>query len=327
MKGTDKYDPGKPRDVDGMVAAWKETKFSGNTGTDGPTKVVRKKTASDANVTKKGAAKFGDEIASGIKAISQGTSEEMSIAPRSTKLSIVAHTICKPKKELPPEKITEVYRDQTDDFPYRVELTAGPTTPEGEKFIVELIMTKKYMPQQFRFQTFRLDKKGKETYRAGSAWVHSAQEALGDFAKHFMRKTGYAWDQRLVRDGEKGRNGGKWLYKAPVAGKPRGTVPPKYTPGHPECVKLPSLLPKATHRPAGATNTREPLGFEKATASTPAFKRRAVSDPPRQYVKASLASSQQQKKRKFEGKSSSELRAKVQRTTQVNGKKPARMKH
>lgn len=43
IPNTDKYDPGKPRGIDGMVAAWKETKFSSKTDICGSNKTARVK--------------------------------------------------------------------------------------------------------------------------------------------------------------------------------------------------------------------------------------------------------------------------------------------
>lgn len=322
IRGTDKYDPGQPRDIDGMVAAWKESKFSVRTNADGTAKTFRKKTReengqddslggiSNTNIAKMRETKAGEEVVAVTKAINsfeaslgqknQAIVGNKTLASSHTKQSSSAQATSQPKKE---PVIIVAYKDEIDRFPYDIELPAVRPHPNVDKYVLQVIMTTNRVPNQFRFRASYYDKKGKETPNTRGPWVCSAKEALDEFTKCFHKKTGYAWEKRLLKTGKKGGNGGKWYYEVPARGEPRGAVPPEYTPGHPKCVGLLSMLPNATRRPLGLLNT----------ACT--IEKRAASDPPRKtYKKGSFALHKPQK-RKLEDCPSAERRVKVQKIT------------
>lgn len=319
---TDKYDPGQPRDIDGMVAAWKETKFSVKTNADGTARSFRTKTrelkageavTAETNVFKSSAANLGQKA--------QATVGNKTLASSSTKQPGSAPAASQPKK-MP--VITVAYKDETDQFAYQIELTAVRPHPNVEKHVLEVIMTTNRVPARFRFREFYYDKQGSETRNSRSPWVGSAKEALDDFRRCFHKRTGYAWERRLLHASKKGGNGGKWYYEVPARGEPRGAVPPEYTPGHPKCVGLPSLLPSATRRRLPPPPPPPPPPAQLAQlgplSTAGLVQQRATFDPPRTkpssktYKKGSLAL-RKPLKRKLEDCSSTERRTKVQKTT------------
>lgn len=221
IQETDKYDPGQPRDVDGMVAAWKEAKFSAKASADGTAKPSSKKRPTEANeheislgsldtdVANEGVAKVGVTSSSGAN-LGQ---KKQTVASSSTKKSITAHntTTSQPNKEPSPKPIIEVYKDKTDKFPYRIELTLVRPDPEAkaDKQVVKVSVWTTREPNLFRFQAF-LYKNGKKLHELSPGrWVCDVKEALGGFTAHFCRKTGYSWDERLLKAGTKGGNGGR----------------------------------------------------------------------------------------------------------------------
>lgn len=261
IRRTETYHPGEPRDVAGMVAAWKETKLRVKTRTNGTVKTIRQKTAAaEAEAEAHGSAP-GSRTA-GV-ANREAAKASTNIAPETST------TMCQPKKAPQPVDIIEVYKDETDRFPYKIELTPVYPDAEAQRYTVEVNVIINRVPKKYRFRARLCHQKGNRIYQGAS--VSSAEEALEEFRTHFRRKTGYPWDQRLLRSGRKGGNGGKWLYEAPAPGMPTGAVRPEYTPGNPRCVRLQSLLPTAMRRPACLLHTSRPLEPKTPMARTAAF--------------------------------------------------------
>lgn len=331
IQGTEKYDPGQTRDVDGMVTAWKEAKFSAKASVDGTAKPSSKKKPAgadehemflgslDTDVANEGVAKVGATSSSGAK-LGQ---RNQTVASSSTNKPTTAHTTRQPNKEPPPKPIIEVYKDKTDQFPYCIELTLVRPDPEvkADKQVVEVSVWANREPSLFRSQA-SLYKNGKKLCELSPVrWVCDVKEVLDGFTAHFRRKTGYAWDERLLRAGTKGGNGGRWLYEVPAPGTPTGATRPEYTPGHPKCLNHQAgLLPIAARRPGNLLGWGKPLPSHKMTAAAAAFKKRADSDPPKQKThKKTLVTLPKPQKRKFGECSSFEHRAKVQKTVRANG--------
>lgn len=350
IQRTEKYNPGKPRDVDGMVAAWKEAKFSVKAGKYGTLKTFPKKLREEAgqqvsptslfeaNVVNEEDGKAGDETAADSKVIDssgaihdqkkQDTGKESTISARRTQQSTISQPTLKPKKVLPPKVVTEVYKDETDGFPYQIELTPLRPSPEASKYTMEVKMTTNRVPTRFSVEAFRYDEKGKQNLRRPVAWFQSAKEALGDFRWHFLQKTGYSWDERLLKCSTKEGNGGqcsRWLYEPPALGKPTGAVHPEYTPDHPKCVKPQVLLPTAMRRPAGFASASKPFGFNNSIVVN--TMKRSVSNPPgpastRKIHNKVRFAVPQAPKRKLEERPPSEHRAKARKMTEPEGETP-----
>lgn len=270
---------------------------------------------------KKATTQAGDNTASDVEATS-------SYITSSAKNVIVAQKSDPSKREISIKPVTVVYKDKTDNFPYQIQLTQVRPDIYKHTYTLEVKMMTNCVPVRFQFEACRVDERGKTAHRELGSWVSNAKEALDQFTKYFRKKTGYAWEQRLLKVGSKGGNGGKCLYKAPARGEPTGAVPPMYTPGHPRCHRPTDLLPKAMQRPNGGANMSGPLSFEEiATANTTraTTKKNATSKPTgrdstRRVYKKGCSTFEQAKKRKLEEDSSSEHQTKVRRTTKAEGK-------
>lgn len=121
-------------------------------------------------------------------------------------------------------------------FHYRVELTRKE---DDHKWVLNLFeSTSALMPKSYKYCARRYDREGKTLLVDSRDPVPSLRTALKYFSEGFRGKTGYSWDERLLRSGLPQP---QWRYRAPPAGKATGRVPPEYTPGDPKCVKAEDL--------------------------------------------------------------------------------------
>lgn len=128
-----------------------------------------------------------------------------------------------------------VFQDK-EKFPYHVELTRKK---DGLRWVLAVFeSTSAAAPKAYRFRALQYSAKGHIILKELRDPVLSLHAALKCFTGFFHARTGYAWDERLLRaQAEQPR----WQYRPPAAGKPTGGVPREYTPGHPHCVK--NLIP------------------------------------------------------------------------------------
>lgn len=122
-----------------------------------------------------------------------------------------------------------------DKFPYHVELTREK---DGLRWVLAVLESTSppQAPKAYRFRALQYSARGDRILLAERRDpVSSPRAALACLAAFFRARTGYAWDERLLR-AARGEHQPLWQYRAPAAGAPTGSVPPAYTPGHPDCV-------------------------------------------------------------------------------------------
>lgn len=128
------------------------------------------------------------------------------------------------------------FKDKHDQFQYWIELRKGEL-----KWIIKLDMsTSTSVKTAYRFWAGLYDKGTKPKVQETRNPTVSLAKAMDEFKLFFRGKTGYNWDERLLRAQKAQPN---WQYQVPPKGKPTGSAPSQYTPGHPECVKPEALAP------------------------------------------------------------------------------------
>lgn len=304
IQRADNYDPGKPRDINGMVAAWREAKYGTRFTKDGDVKGLKtegtkqdrsQKNTTPNEVASKQEIKVIDEMESNTNmdndsismASHKGEEKAGTIpAPLRKETSFTSKKIpasIKIKKEVTLKKVLNsnekiaqasidkrsweemakprVFQDKADKFIYRVELKRARPDGRNHKWVLNLFESTS-ISKTFRFRAFYLDGKGKCRDERHGEPTNKFKVAFHEFTHYFKLKTGYPWDERLLRAGKEGQ-GGKWKYQVPTGGMPTGSVPPEYTPGHPECVKLHNLGPNLSRR-LKLANTNSQVACKKA---------------------------------------------------------------
>lgn len=186
-------------------------------------------------------------------------------------------------------------------FHYRVELTREK---DDQKWVLNLFeSTSVLMPKSYKYCARRYDGKGNVLLVDDRDPVPSLRTALKYFSDGFRGKTGYNWDERLLRSG---LSQPKWRYRAPAVGKATGRVPPEYTPGDPKCVKAEDLEPIGLN-PVRASNKAKNVN-EAPNQRPPRLDKKAQWQ---KMVEEEKANSRTQKKRKADNSPSSEPQAKM----------------
>lgn len=347
IRDTDKYDPGKPRDIYGMIAAFRKVKPKKD-GTAKPSsskKSFEKQTEADdgdddddEHESPLASGSLGTDVADDegvVKAGATSSSTGQTVASSSTKKtsgSFTARVTSQPPAPKPePKPIIEVYRDETDGFPYRIELArVGRSTGahDCDKRVVEVVAWANRVPKTYCCRAFLYENGKKAHERKVCQWVPSVKEALDAFASDFRRKMGYPWDERLRRAGSKGGNGGRWLYEVPAPRQPTGATPPEHTPGRPRYIPhRASLLPNAMRRPGNLFGSSRPFDCQtnKKTADKQqkTYKKAVRPGPPtkqKKEYKTPAFVPQSPKKRKPEPHPSCGDRAKFQKTMDAKHK-------
>lgn len=123
-----------------------------------------------------------------------------------------------------------------DSFKYRIILTK-----DDRLWMLDLEVSKSSsVKKAYRFWANQYNAKHKCLQQETKDPTADFQKALGQFKVFFKTKTGYEWDERLVRARQ---DQPIWHYKVPAEGKAVGSVPPEFMPGNPKCVKIEDLAP------------------------------------------------------------------------------------
>lgn len=123
-----------------------------------------------------------------------------------------------------------IFQDKSK-FSYHIELNRER---DNFKWFLEIFeSTSVSVPKSYRFRAIQYGGKSQILCKIDRDPVPTSAAALKQFTDTFRARTGYSWDERLLRASMKQPI---WQYRAPAEGKPTGSVPPKYTPGHPDCV-------------------------------------------------------------------------------------------
>lgn len=129
--------------------------------------------------------------------------------------------------------------DNHDGFHYHVELKDAFTG--GKTWTLDILeSTNLDIDKSFRFCA-TLTANHKVERRVEHDPVESLKPAMDAFKYAFFARTGYEWDERLLRNEDGDTMDSNWLYVIPDEGHPRGPTPSKYTPGHPTCIDAKDL--------------------------------------------------------------------------------------
>lgn len=286
------YDPGKPRDVNAMVAACsKRSKTAKSKSADEldtqveeatpegeePSTAVKVRQPKQAlpEISKSSTLKSGEKEKPKLGAVDHASSGVVAQSITSKKQPVLNNSIIsrkqytptlstkaqdqkdtvarKPQAKANPAVISgtdtslswearnkpRVFRDKTDQFSYRIELTHKEK--RGERWILQILQAPNVVDKAFVFRAYQYSVKNKIDLREDKTPPSIFQKALELFASSFRSKTSYSWDERLVRAQDV--QAGKWRYKLPAKGEPVGKVPSEFDPGHPKCVKPKDLAP------------------------------------------------------------------------------------
>lgn len=152
-----------------------------------------------------------------------------------------------------------IFQDKSQ-FAYHVELTRKKDNFKWFLEILESMATS--APKSYKFRAIQYGSKNEIVLPdIDRDPVPTFVAALKPFTDTFRVRTGYSWDERLLRASMEQPI---WQYHAPAPGKPTGSVPPRYTPGHPECVK--DLSPVSVGQ--GAKRDMKPR-FARSVRETP----------------------------------------------------------
>lgn len=175
-----------------------------------------------------------------------------------------------------------IFQDKSR-FSYHVELTRER---DNLKWFLEIFeSTSISVPKSYRFRAIQYGSKNQILCKIDRDPVPTSAAALKQFTDTFRARTGYSWDERLLR-----ANMAQpiWRYRAPEKGKPAGSILPKYTPGHPDCVKDLS--------PIGVVQAAMKPRFSRSVSEAP--EQRLKTDKTTQWKGLTEGRCQQQMKRK-----------------------------
>ncbi|KAF3769951.1 hypothetical protein M406DRAFT_66406 [Cryphonectria parasitica EP155] len=169
------------------------------------------------------------------------------------------------------------FKDDKDQFQYCIELKNGDS-----RWMLKLeTSTSHSVKKMYRVWAGLYDTSPRARCQQTRGPTRDFQEAMDHFKTFFQRKSGYRWDERLLRAG---KDQPEWHYQAPAEGKPTGTVPPEYTPGHPKCVKVEKLAPLNLHglicrtKEDAANNPQHPMEAKKDDTSSVLQRKRKADD-------------------------------------------------